>query len=129
MGLLDGDLQGVFGGIMSAFYPDASLYRATLTGDGQGGGSTSFAAAEDCKAQLDKTIERMVEGNVETLQSILLLQQFRDDAGAVTTTARPSTDDEITVGGTRWQIATIEVDPAQSYFLLGGRKSPRDAGS
>lgn len=124
MGLLDGGIAGVFGGIMGAFYPDATLHRATINHDGEGGGSTGFAAGEACKAQLDKTIERMVNGNVETLQSILLLQQF-DGA----TTVRPSTDDEITAGGTRWQIATIEVDPAGSYFLLGGRKSGIGAGS
>lgn len=123
MGLLDGGLAGVFGGIMGTFYPDATMHRAIITGDGEGGGSTAWAPGEACKAQLDKTIERTVNGNVETLQSILLLQQFKDGAGVAQTTARPSTDDEITAGGTRWQIATIEVDPAQSYFLLGGRKS------
>lgn len=119
MGLLDGGLAGVFGGIMGTFYPDATLHRAIITGDGEGGGSTSWAAGEACKAQLDKTIERMVNGNVETLQGILLLQ-VDGDGNAL---ARPSTDDEITAGGTRWQIATIETDPAGSYFLLGGRKS------
>lgn len=118
MGLLDGGLAGVFGGIMGTFYPDATLHRAIITGDGEGGGSTAWADPEGCKAQLDKTIERMVDGNVELLQSILLLQ-IADGAQI----ARPSTDDEITAGGTRWQIATIEVDPAGSYFLLGGRKS------
>ena len=118
MGMLDGDIAGVFGGIMGAFYPAATLHRAIITPDGEGGGTTAWAADEACKAQLDKTIERIVDGNVETLQSILLLQLV----GGVQI-ARPSTDDEITAGGTRWQIATIEVDPAGSYWLIGGRKS------
>jgi hypothetical protein len=123
MGLLDGGMAGVFGGIMSGFYPAATLHRAIITHDGEGGGSTAWAAGEDCRAQLDRTIERTVDGNVETLQSILLLQQFNDGAGALQTTVRPSTDDEISAGGSRWQIATIETDPAGAYFLLGGRAS------
>jgi hypothetical protein len=124
MGLLDGGMAGVFGGIMGAFYPDALLHRAIITHDGEGGGSTAWAADEDCKAQLDRTIERMVDGNVEKLQSILLLQLVNGEQ-----IARPSSDDEITAGGSRWQIKTIETDPANSYFLLGGRKSRIEAGS
>ena len=129
MGLLDGGMAGVFGGIMGSFYPAATLHRATITHDGEGGGSTAWAADEACKAQLDKTIERMVDGNVETLQSILLLQQLKDDEGVMQSIARPSSDDEITAGGSRWQIATVETDPANAYFLLGGRKSRLDSGS
>lgn len=123
MGLLDGGMADVFGGIMSAFYPAASLHRAIVTEDGEGGGSVAWGDAEDCRAQLDKTIERLVDGNAETLQSILLLQRFKDAEGVMQSVARPSTDDEITAGGYRWQIATIEVDPAGAYFLLGGRLS------
>lgn len=123
MGLLDGGMAGVFGGIMSGFYPAATLHRAIITHDGEGGGSTAWASDEDCRAQLDRTIERTVDGNVETLQSILLLQQFKDSDGVMQITARPSSDDEITAGGSRWQIATIETDPAGAYFLLGGRAS------
>lgn len=113
MGLLDGGLAGVFSAALAPLYLDAALHRAILTDDGKGGGSESFVANEACKAQLDKTIERMIDGQMETLQSILMLQ----------TVTRPSPDDEITLDGTRWQIATIETDPANAYFLLGGRKA------
>lgn len=126
MGLLDGSLASVFGSIFSSFYLDAQLYRASIGDDGEGGGSTTFDDPEAVKAQLDKVIERMVNGNVEKLQSIFLLQKI-DIAGVMTPVDRPSTDDEITVGGTRWQIATVETDPVNAYYLLGGRKSARSA--
>lgn len=126
MGLLDGGLASVFGSIFSSFYLDAQLYRADLGDDGEGGGSTAFDDPEPVKAQLDKVIERMVGGNMEKLQSIFMLQQISIE-GVMTAVAKPSTDDEITVGGTRWQIATVETDPVNAYFLLGGRKSPRSA--
>lgn len=123
MGLLDGGASRLFGNIMGAFYPDAALHRAIITDDGHGGGSTGYAEPETVKAQLDKTIERMIDGNPEMLQSIFVLQKVTVD-GVQTDVDKPSTDDEITTGdGQRWQIAIVETDPANAYFLLGGRKS------
>lgn len=110
---------GIFGSVMSTFYPDAELYRSTFTGNGKGGGSEAFSAAEPVKAQLDKVIERTVDGNIMKLQSIFLLQRFDRD-GAEVIVAKPGTDDEIIAEGVRWQIKIIEQDPAASYFLLGG---------
>lgn len=117
MSMLGGGIAGVFGSIMGGFYLDAVLHRSKFTDNNKGGGSQSFTD-QDCKAQLDRVIERMVEGNIEKLQGILMLQVV--DGVQL---AEPSTDDEITIKG-RWQIATIEIDPAGSYWLLGGRKSP-----
>ncbi len=113
MGLLDGGLARVFGSAMGAFYLDASLHRAVITEDGEGGGSLAWAEPEACKAQIDKVVERLYEGNPETFQSILLLQQpFGQQI------ADPGKDDEITVGGGRYAISMIEQDPARSYWLL-----------
>lgn len=120
MSLLDGGLASVFAGAFSSFYLDAELHRAVIAPDGKGGGTVDFVDPEPVKAQLDKTIERTVDGNVDTFQRILVLAHGL---------APISTDDEITVKGTRWAIALIDTDPAGAYFDLAGRKSGRDGGS
>lgn len=119
MGLLDGGLASVFASAFSGFYLDATLHRATITDDGRGGGSAAFDDVP-CKAQLDKTIERTVDGVVDTFQRILVLQA---GLGEITT------DDEITVKGVRWAIADVGTDPVDAYFDLAGRKSGREAAS
>lgn len=121
MGLLDGGVARVFSSAFSGFYLDAILHRATITKDGKGGGSASFDD-EAVKAQLDSATEahRSTEGYVDTDQRILVLAA---DLAQITT------DDEITVDGRRWQIASVTVDPAGSYYDLRGRLSHRSAGS
>ncbi len=116
MGLLSGDLAGVFAAAFAPLYLEANLYRATVTGDGQGGGTESFAAAEPVKAQLDATTQAMQAslGYVDTDQRILVLAD-----GVATITA----DDEIEVGGFRWQIASVSQDPCGAYYELRGRRA------
>lgn len=121
MGLLDGDVAAAFGTIMGTFYRDALLIRRTITHDGQGGGS-SAPSETACKAQLDKTTERLYEGNTETFQQIYVLQRLNG-----VQLADPTTDDEIDIDGRRWQIALIEVDPAGAYWLLMGTLSDGEA--
>lgn len=119
MGLLDGGLASLFSTALSGLYLDATLHRATLTDNGKGGGSASFAD-QLVKAQLDRTIERKVDGVVDTYQRILVLA-----SGLALITS----DDEITVGDVRWSIADVSRDPAGAYFDLAGRKSGRQAAS
>lgn len=116
MGLLDGGVAAIFSSAFEAFYLDASLYRGTLTDDGAGGGVQSFASPEAIKAQLDATTEAMqsAEGFVDTDQRILVLAYGVDPL---------STDDEIQIGATRWQIASVNQDPAQAYYELRGRRA------
>ena len=113
MGLLDGGLARVLGGAMSGFYLDGDLHRATITHDGEGGGSAAFAAPEACKAQIDKIVQRLYEGNPEKFQSIIMLQIHQ---GAQL--AEPGENDAISIAGSRFVISMIEQDPARSYFLL-----------
>lgn len=117
MGLLDGGLAGMFASALSGVYLDATLHRADIAGDGKGGGSITFADVP-CKAQLDRTVERTIDGETDTYQRILVLQ---GDLGAI------NVNDEITVKGTRWLIADVGTDPAEVYFDLSGRKSGREA--
>lgn len=116
MGLLDGSLASVFSTAFAPFYLDASLHRWITTLDGKGGGSSSFATAEPVKAQLDATTQAQEGGDsyVDSDQRILVLASGIDPI---------TTDDEITVGGTRWAIASVTRDPAGAYYDLRGRKS------
>lgn len=116
MGLLDGDISGLFGAAFGSLYLDAQLHRAALGDDGEGGGSTTWAAAEPVKAQLDQTTMAQRDGQnyADSDQRILVL------ASGV---AAPTTDDEITIRAIRWKIASVTMDPAGSYYDLRGRRA------
>lgn len=116
MGLLDGDIAALFGSVMGSFYLDATLHRWSSVADGQGGGTSTYADPEAVKAQVDQTSQAQQRGDgyTDTDQRILVL------ASGV---APISTDDQITVGGIRWAIASISTDPAASYYDLRGRRA------
>ncbi len=113
MGLLDGGLARIFYGAFSGIFLDATLHRITLADDGQGGGSAG-SADEPVKAQLDRASEAMrtAQHFVETDQRIIVLAHG---------TAPITTDDEITVKGRRWSIASVATDPATAAYELHGR--------
>lgn len=119
MGLLDGGMASVFAGIMGTYFLDATLHRATMSDDGAGGGSVSFSDYP-VKAQIDAATQAMREaqGYTDTDQRILVLAS---GIGEITT------DDEITVDGRRWSVASVAADPAQAYFDLRGRLSGVEA--
>jgi hypothetical protein len=118
MSLLEGDVSGFFSAAFAGFFLDAQLYRPNAFADnGKGGGSggSGFADPEPVKAQLDQVTQAMrsSEGFVDSDQRILVL------ASGI---APITTDCEISVGGTRWQIASVSQDPARSYYELRGRR-------
>ncbi len=115
MGLLDGGLAQIFKSAFGGIFLDATLHRRAFTNDGMGGGSASWTD-EPVKADLDLTTEAMrsAQGHTETDQRILVLAFGVDP---------PNTDDEITVKGQRWSIASITTDPAQAAYELRGRKA------
>jgi hypothetical protein len=119
MGWLDGDIAAVFADVFDGFYLDATLHRRGFTDDGQGGGSASSSNVA-VKAQLDQTTEaqRNAQGYTDTDQRILVLASGLGE---------PTTDDEITVDGRRWAIASVSRDPAGAYYDLRGRLSPVEA--
>lgn len=115
MGLLDGDLAATFGAAFSGIYLDATLHRATITFNGSGGGSASYAD-EPVKAQLTSTTEAMrsSENYVDSDQRILVLAYNIDPI---------TSEDEITVKGRRWSIADVNQDPAAARYEMRGRLS------
>lgn len=114
MGLLDGGLAQIFHSAFSGIFLDGTLYRSTQTDDGAGGGTETFAAGEPVRASLDKATMAMRESPsfVDTDHRIIVLA-----AGV----AEISTDDEITVKGKRWMIASVTTDPATAAYELHGR--------
>lgn len=119
MGLLDGDLAAVFASAFDGFYLDSTLHRKnTADGDdGKGGGEDrAFLAGVPVKAQLDATTQAQQAGDgyADTDQRILVLASG---------TPQITTDDEITVDGRRWAIASVSTDPAGAYYDLRGRLS------
>lgn len=115
MGLLNGGVAALFGSVFSAFYLDATLHRAgeiVYTGGViTGTGSVDVPA----KAQIDAATYAMVnsDGYVDGDMRIMIL-----NPGVAVTT-----DDEITVGGTRWKIQSVTQDPAIAYYECRGRKA------
>lgn len=109
MGLLDGGAAAAFAGIFSGIYLDGTLHRATTIDDGEGGGSTTYAD-EAVKAQLEACTEamRQADGYTDLDVRILVL------ASGV---ARPDTDTQITVDGTRYAVQPpVYRDPCGSYW-------------
>lgn len=113
MGLLNGDIQALFGNVFGGLYLDATIYRANRTTDDAGNVSDA-ETSESCKVQIEDLTERMIEQgdfNVGDRAIIILTEGV---------SAPPVKDDEIEVdGGARWKIASpiTETDPAGSYWI------------
>lgn len=113
MGLLDGGLQRIFHGAFAGIFLNATLHRYTKIDDGKGGGSSTFNPVP-VKASLDLVNERMraSEGYTDKDVRILML---------AFNVPEPTTDDEITVKGQRWSIASVGTDPATAAYEMRGR--------
>lgn len=118
-GLLDGGIAAVVSSALRGLYLDATLHRWSSTDNGKGGGTSSFAD-DAVKAQLDATTQaqRLSEGYSDSDQRILVLAAGVD---------APTTDDEISVRGQRWKIASVATSAAGSYYELRGRLSDQEA--
>jgi hypothetical protein len=109
------NLAGVFGAAFGSIYEAATLHRRSAPAYDAGGRITATGTEEyDCRALVDATTERMrtAAGYAETDQRIMIL--------ASTLATTPTTDDEISAGGRRWGIASVDQDPARSYWELRG---------
>lgn len=109
MGMLDGGGAALMSAVFSGIYLDGTLHRPTLTDDGMGGGTSTFAD-EGVKVQLEAVTEAMRQADGYTDQDVRILML----ASGV---ARPDSDCEVTVGATRYMIQPpVGTDPAQSYW-------------
>lgn len=119
-GLLDGGLAAVFGSAFGSFFLDGTLHRVGATKGRDSRGrviSVDAAAAERIKGQVESVTEAMRAADGYTARDArLIVLQVGPDG----TVARPTSDDEITLGGTRWSVDMIASDPAATYWEARG---------
>lgn len=114
MGLLDGDIAGLFGTVFGSFYLDGTLTQNPVwVPDGQGGGSYETPDPVAVKVQEDQVDEatRVAGGYSQDDVRFLVLQQ-----PGLTLTG----DSELTVGGRTYLLRTPRQDPAKSYYECWG---------
>lgn len=117
MGLLDGGLAASFAAVFGPMYLDATLHRRIpLTYDDGGTVIGGDFTDEDVKAQFDSATEAMRQspGYTDKDQRIFVLASGL---------AEIKSDDEITVSGQRWAIASVSRDPVGAYFELRGQRA------
>ena len=110
MGLLDGDLQAIFGEAFADIYLDGTLHKSDLTVE-----PVTFKR-HPIKCQPDDWSEvyKVQNGIPQTDIRVLVLQH--------NVTARPNQDDEITVRGKRYRISgPVREDEAQAYWEIQAR--------
>jgi hypothetical protein len=114
MGLLDGDIAGLFGTVFGSFYLDGTLSQnAVWVPDGEGGGSYQSAATVAVKYQIDQVDERTraAGGYSQDDVRFIVLQQ----TGVVL-----DGDSELTAGGRTYLLRNPQQDPARSYWMVWG---------
>lgn len=120
MGLLDGGIEAMFGGVFGALYLNGTLHRDTTTPiyDTEGN-ITGYGGGGDiaCKAQVDAATYamRQAEGYSEGDMRIIILS-----AGLG---VEVTTDMQVSVSGKRWMIASVDRDAANSHWICRGRKA------
>ncbi len=116
MGLLDGALASSFASVFGAFYLDGTLHRITRMEDA-GGSITNAETDVAIKGQVDQVSEamRVQAGYTEKEQRLIVLSAVISPA--------PTSQDEITLGGTRWAIAAVEADPVSSHWVIRGQRA------
>lgn len=118
MSLLGGGIASIFGNVFGSLYRDGLLHRdgtdPIYDGEGNivgytGGGDVA------CKAQVDAATYamRQAEGYSEGDVRIIVLS-----AGLG---VEVTTDFQVSVGGKRWMIGSVERDAANSHYVCRGR--------
>lgn len=112
--MLDGQLAAIFGRAFAGLYLPATLHKRAISYDSEGN-PTASATDYTCRAQLDAATEamRQAAGYTDTDVAIYVLAY-----GLAVTI---DSDDEITVKGQRYTVASVERDPAAAYFLCRGQ--------
>ncbi|WP_022697923.1 hypothetical protein [Euryhalocaulis caribicus] len=115
MGLLDGDLQDVFGSVFGSLMLDGTLTKAPSVSDGKGGWTAGTPQTAAVKLMIESYSEfyRAQAGIPDTDVKIIVLQ--KDVAFT------PDTDSRITVRGEEYSVVQVQQDPAQASWTLQGR--------
>lgn len=106
-------MQARANAVFGAVYLDGTLHRATMMDNGKGGWERSFADVP-VKGMIDQVTEAMRQqaGYTDRDVRIILLSGSLD--------AAPTTNDQVTLRGTRWSIAAPTDDPVQAGYVMRG---------
>ncbi|WP_270374977.1 hypothetical protein [Marinicauda sp. Alg238-R41] len=110
-GLLDGDLQAVFGSVFSPLLLDATLHKATITEDGSGGWSSGFADNAVKAMEKKHSAVYRAKAGIPSKDINVIVMQHGSGLSEI------DTEDEITIRGVRYAIkAPIDQDSAQAAW-------------
>lgn len=118
MGLLDGGMASIMGAAFGSIYLPATLWRKRAAVRDAGGSITSGGGFDEiaCRAMRDSVTERMRLAGGYTDRDVRILVLAASFSGTITT------DDEITVAGTRYAVASVDMDPAGAAYELRGQR-------
>ena len=111
MPLLDGDLAGIFGAALGAFYLEAVLHKVAPADTGSGGFSaatTDFAVKVMVEAVSDRA--RAASGLPDPAVNISVLRTGM--------TVSVDLDDLVTVSGGTYRVIRVEADPAGAAWSI-----------
>ena len=110
-GLLDGDLQAVFGSVFSPLLLSATVHKATVTEDGAGGWASSFADKSVSAMEKKHSAVYRAKAGIPSKDVNIIVMQHESDIAEITA------EDEITIRGVRYAIkAPIEQDAARASW-------------
>lgn len=110
MTILNGGIQALFGNVFGALYESATIVHVDNGDDGQGGGTPVMSAPKRCKVQVDRCTESMRRAAGYSNDDVRLIILRAGLALAV------DTDCRVMIGGTTYDIVSVDVDPASSYW-------------
>lgn len=115
MGLLDGDLQDVFGSVFGPRLLPATITKPVLTSDGAGGFTEGTPETSDARGMVDTYTarERAVAKIPSTDVKLVLMQKD--------VTVTPDTDSMITIRGVTYSVQDVEQDAALASWTIQGR--------
>ncbi len=110
MGILTGDVAGLFAGVFGSFYEDATLQTTAFVPDGQGGGSVTTTSTA-VKVQRDELREadRVAAGYSE------------DDVRFIILGATVNADSRLVYAGVTYDLSDPRLDPCGSHQIVRGR--------
>lgn len=108
------DISALFGDVFGALYLDGTLTHVAMVADSYGGGST-VETSEAVKLQIDACTERMRTDPGYTSGDVRMIV-LQDGV-----TIALNTDCRVNVDGDTYFIASVEQDPAQSYWECRAR--------
>lgn len=127
MGLLSGEIAGLFGTVFGGIYLPGVLTRLTLMSDGEGGGTMAYDN-QLCRVQIDQCTQRQqAEDDYSVTDMRLLVLQSGVTGGPLTNQCMVLVS-EGPYAGVEWSIASVVTDPASSYWECRGQRTNGAAG-